>query len=327
MRTLKLALLIFALIPAVYIKVPRPPPVGGAQVVLQDLMPALRQAGPLPEAGGLRLEGAWRLTSDNGDFGNFSGLAQAKPGIVAVGDRGGVMMFTRPDLPGPWQPRLRRLITEDWRVSPHGSDAEAVAAEPETGALLVAYEDAPALQRFSADLATHTAIPVPVLREWPPNQGPEAMAHIADHRTIIVGEAYARWFDRSLHTGLIFAGEPRPYETPARFTLKMPAGYRPSELAPMPDGRLLVLGRSFSFAGFRSVIAVFDAAAVRPGATIVPRVIARINDPRIRENYEGMTVTREPGGNLAIWLISDSNEMVWAQRTLLLKLRLALPAP
>jgi hypothetical protein len=34
-----------------------------------------------------------------------------------------------------------------------------------------------------------------------------------------------------------------------------------------------------------------------------------------------MTVTREADGGEAIWLISDNNQMVWAQRTLLLKLR------
>lgn len=79
--------------------------------------------------------------------------------------------------------------------------------------------------------------------------------------------------------------------------------------------------------GFRSVIAVFAQKDVRPGAVITPKVIARIDDPRIRDNYEGMTVTREPDGSRLVWLISDSNEMVWAQRTLLLKLRIGPEAP
>jgi hypothetical protein len=51
-------------------------------------------------------------------------------------------------------------------------------------------------------------------------------------------------------------------------------------------------------------------------------VIARIDDPRIHDNYEGMAVTREADGSQIVWLVSDSNEMVWAQRTLLLKLRI-----
>jgi len=65
-----------------------------------------------------------------------------------------------------------------------------------------------------------------------------------------------------------------------------------------------------------------DPAAIRPGAQVAPRPIAWIGDPRIRDNYEGMVATPEADGSTAIWLISDSNEMVWLQRTLLLKLRL-----
>jgi hypothetical protein len=322
MRAFKLALLILALIPAVYCQVPRPRPVLDARIGLEDLMPALRRQGSLPETGALQLVGAWRLTSSHRDFGNFSGMAHTDPALVTVGDKGGVMWFTRPDLPGPWKTRLTRLINQDWRRRPYDTDAEAVAVEPGTGDLLVGYEGATAMVRFSADLSARTLIPLPVLSEWPSNQGPEAMTRLADGRTVIIGEAYARWFDRSLHTGLVFPGDPRPYEAPARFQMRMPPGFRPSELAQMPDGRLLVLGRTFSFAGFRSMIGILDPTDIRPGATITPREIAHIGDPRIRENYEGMTVTRESDGGAAIWLISDSNQMVWAQRTLLLKLQL-----
>ncbi len=326
MRALKLALLILVLLPAVYCHAPKPPPVTDPRVALVDLMPALRKAGRMPDTGALQLVGAWQMRSGNPQFGNFSGLAQTGEGFVTVGDRGGVLWFSRPDWPrdrpGPWRTRLARLINLEWRKYRYPVDAEAVAVEPGTRNLLVAFEDAPIVERFSPDLAQRTRIPLPVFAEWPPNQGPEAMTRLADGRTVVVGEVYARWLDRTRHPGLIFPGEPRPFEIPARFTVNMPAGYRPSELAQMPDGRLLVLGRNFSFAGFRSVIGLFAPADVRPGATITPRVIARISDPRIRENYEGMTVTREADGSQAIWLISDSNEMVWAQRTLLLKLRL-----
>jgi hypothetical protein len=68
----------------------------------------------------------------------------------------------------------------------------------------------------------------------------------------------------------------------------MPAGYCPSELAQMPDGRLLVQGRRFGRTGF----------------------------------YKAITVTREADGSQLVWLVSDSNEMVLLQRTLVLKLRI-----
>jgi hypothetical protein len=324
MRALKLALLILALLPTFFLRTPKQPLTMDRRIGIVDLMPTLRGAGELPSAGSLMLVGAWRLTSDHHDFGNFSGLAQTQGGLVTVGDRGGVLWFPRPDQPGPWRTRLTRLIDLEWTKYHYPTDAEAVVVEPGTGDLLVAYEGSLKLERYSPNLAVRTPIPLPVLDEWPENQGPEAMTRLADGRTAIVGEVYARWLDRTLHPAFVFKGEPRPNEQPVRFELQMLPGYRPSELAQMPDGRLLVLGRGFDIGGFRSVIAVFAPSDIRPGATVTPRVIAQIDDPRIRENYEGMTVTRERDGSFAIWLISDSNQMVWAQRTLLLKLRFDL---
>lgn len=322
MRALKLALLILALVLTVYVRGPKPPQGPPyPPIVPVDLMPALRKGG-IPHTDALQLVGAWHLVSPGRNLGTFSGLALTERGFVAVGDRGAVMWFTRPDRQGPWWPKLRRLIGLDWRRNHFPTDAESVAVVPGSGDLLVGYEDAPVVERYSADLAQRTTIDLPVLKEWPDNQGPEAMTLLADGRAVIVSESYSHWFDRTRHPGLVFAGLPHALETPARFEMIMPAGYRPSELAQMPDGRLLVLGRNFSMAGFRSLIAVFAPRDIRPGAAITPRVIARITDPRIRDNYEGMTVTREADGSEMVWLISDSNEMAWAQRTLVLKLRL-----
>lgn len=320
MRALKLALLIFALVPTVWLRGEAPVRARGGAIQLVDLMPALGHS--LPDTGTLQLLGAWQLRGPDRNLSTLSGLAQTRGGFVAVGDRGGVLWFARPDRPGPWHARLTRLVHLNWRKYRYPTDAEAALVDPHTGDLVVAYEDAPMLERYSPDLARRRRIAMPALAEWSENQGPEAMTRLTDGRTMIVGETHARWLDRTRHPGLLFPDLPRSGENPARFELFMPAGYRPSELAQMPDGRVLVLGRHFSLAGFRSVIAIFAAEDVQPGAVITPRVIARIADPRLRDNYEGMTVTREADGSQMVWLLSDSNETVWAQRTLLLKLRI-----
>lgn len=320
MRALKLALLILALLPTLWLRSVQPPPPRDPAIQLADLMPALRSS--LPATGALRLEGAWQILGQARLLGTLSGLAQTRDGLVAVGDRGGILWFPRPDRPGPWYARASRLINLDWNTYHYPTDAEAVMVDPADGGLLVAYEDAPLLERYSPDLARRSGIPLPVLAAWPDNQGPEATARLFDGRTVMVGETYARLLDRTRHPGLIFTGMPRPFESPQRFELVMPAGYRPSELAQMPDGRLLILGRHFSLMGFRSVIAVFAPQDIRPGAVLTPKVIARIDDPRIRDNYEGMLVTHEPDGSQMVWLISDSNEMAVLQRTMLLKLRI-----
>jgi Esterase-like activity of phytase len=194
MRAFKLALLILALVPTVFLRGPRPVIEAGG-LGLVDLMPALRAGGPLPNTGALRLEGAWQITGHPPGSGTFSGLAQSGGGFVSVGDRGALLRFARPDR-GPWQPRLDRLFHLDWRRYHYPTDAESITIVPGSGDFLVGYEDSPALGRFSADLARHSVIPVPALSEWPPNQGPESMAILADGRTVIIGEGYARWLDR-----------------------------------------------------------------------------------------------------------------------------------
>lgn len=322
MRALKLALLILALVPTLWLHGGKPPEPHDRGIGLVDLMPSLR--GNLPETGSLRLEGAWQITAHARalGMGTLSALAQTSRGLAAVGDRGAILWFARPDRPDAWHAVSGRLINLDWRKYRYQTDAESIFVEPGSGDLIVGYEDAQMLERFSADLSRRSPIPLPALTEWPSNQGAEGMTRLADGRTVIVGETYSRWLDRTRHPGLIFPGTPRPFETPQRFELVMPAGYRPSELAQVPGGRVLVLGRRFNLMGFRSVIAEFAEKDVRAGAAITPHVIARIDDPRIRDNYEGMTVTREADGSQIVWLISDSNETVWAQRTLLLKLRI-----
>lgn len=322
MRSIKLVLLLLALGLLAVVRGPAPDANFDRRVWRIDLLPGLDAAGVARRIGPFELVGAWQFVSHHRDFGNFSALGQTGDGrMVAVGDKDGLMWFTRPDRPGPWHAKIAQPFTGDWRRTPIYGDAEALSVDPHDGSLLLAYEGVPAMFRFRADLTHPQRIDIPALGAFQPNQGPEAMAQLADGRTAIFIEEYAGTFDRRSHVGLLFPSAPRPGEQPARFTVEMPEGYRPTELAVLPDRRVLVLGRTFGLTGFRSVIGLVDPAAIRAGATVTVREIARITDPRIAENYEGMAVTSEPDGGYAVWLVSDSNEMDWAQRTLMLKLR------
>ncbi|NKJ42727.1 esterase-like activity of phytase family protein [Novosphingobium sp. SG720] len=325
MRRIALFLLILALVPAIYVRQHLPPPSPYRPVIYHDLLPGLRAAGHDPRYGALTLTGAWQLTSANPDFGNFSALAVRSSGdLLAVSDRNAVMVFSRPDRPGPWHTWQRDTIRQAWRGQEIDTDSESVSVDPRSGNVLIGYEGTPRFHLFSADFTHDRKIAAPVLMEWPNNQGPESLRQLADGRTVAIGEVYAHWWSRRRHTGLIWPGLPRPNQAPARFELIMPEGYRPVELAQAPDGRLLVLGRKFTLGGFRTVVTlVADPRAIRPGAQVEAQPIAWIDDPRIRDNYEGMVATPEADGSTAIWLISDSNQMVWLQRTLLLKLKLS----
>ncbi|MBX9885847.1 MAG: esterase-like activity of phytase family protein, partial [Novosphingobium sp.] len=176
MRALKLALLILALVPTAWLRSAQPPPPRDPDIHLVDLMPGLR--GSLPATGALRLEGAWQILGRARMLGTLSGLAQTGGGLVAVGDRGGIVRFARPDGPGPWHAQAARLVNLDWNKHHYPTDAEAVMVDPASGDLIVAYEDAPMLERFSPDLARRSRIPLPVLAEWQDNQGPEAMTRL-----------------------------------------------------------------------------------------------------------------------------------------------------
>lgn len=283
----------------------------------------LMAAGPLRISGRVDLVGAWQLRSSHPLFGNYSALIPLDASrLLAISDRNAMIEFARPDLPPSSLTLLRRPFPDQWQLDRQSTDIEAISFVPATGDYLIARENSRAVDAFRPDFSRFRSLAVPMLGEWPENQGPEAMQVLADGRLVMVGEVYAHWYDRRFHPAVVFRGLPGGREAPGRFELAMPEGFRPVDLAQLPDGRALVLGRKFTLAGFRSVILTFDPARVRPGAIVPTQEIARIDDPRVRDNYEGMTVMADPDGSVAIWLISDNNAFVRAQRTILLKLRL-----
>lgn len=321
MRFLGMLLLLLPLLLSVTIRPDNRTPALGppGALAVGDLLAAT----PAVSTGkGSAIVGAWRLRGGFRLFGNYSALTALPDGrLLALGDRNDTLVFAPPGRPR--RPVLAQMpFPGTWGRDGHSFDGEAVTALAGTQRLLVACEGADTLALFDPDLRRFRRITVPALREWGYNQGPEAMRQLADGRLVLVAEMRARWYDRTRYPGLIFAGVPRPGERPGRFELVMPEGFRPTELAQMPDGRVLVLGRKFALTGFHSVIVAADAGTIRDGAVVPTHEVARISDSRLRENYEGMAVLPEPDGSSAVWLISDSNTMAWLQRTILLKLRL-----
>jgi hypothetical protein len=320
-RLLATLLLLLAAYGATFWRSPVPQPSFDPRVTFDDLMPEIRRGG-LPVMGAVDLVGAWHLHSANRDFGSYSALAALPDGqLLAVSDKNGVLRFDPPGRRVPQRTAIRPLFGGNPFIAKHEADAEAVAIDPATGDVWASFEGNAVFVRFAPDFSTYAKVAAPVLEEWPDNSGPEAMTRLADGRFVAMIEDSTSLLHPDRHPVLVYRGAPRPGEVPLRLAVEMPGGFRPTDAAQLPDGRLLVLGRKVTLTGFTCVLALVDPREFKAGAVVIARELARVDDPRLRDNYEGLAVVREADGAVTLWLVSDDNLSTWFQRTLLLELR------
>ena len=158
------------------------------------------------------------------------------------------------------------------------------------------------------------------MRRWRSNSGAEAMVRLADGRFLVFAEGRS---DDPGFAGCCCSTAIRPRPAPARSALRYrpPVGYRITDAALLPDGRLLLLNRRFTLldglsARLRSPLGCASRARLIEG-----REIATLKAPLTVDNMEALSVTRE-GGRTIVWIASDDNFNP-LQRTLLLKFELA----
>ena len=84
-----------------------------------------------------------------------------------------------------------------------------------------------------------------------------------------------------------------------------------------------MLERAFDMVrGVRCRVMRFDAAQLKPGATVRAEELARLASPYAVDNLEGMAATKGARGETLLWLISDDNFNP-LQRNILLLFELA----
>lgn len=291
-------------------------------VALDSRDPANRRVGSLTYLGGVRLR------SPDPAFGGFSAMQVIGDRFLLVSDAGNIVRFR---LDAAF--RLSDASFGDVGMGPSTGrykpdrDVESLAHDPATGRIWLGYERENAIWRYDAALAQADRYVRPVaMRDWSVNGGPESMVRLSDGRFIVIGET-ARpkgALAKTGRLGLLFAGDPT--EAPDRsfaFTYLPPPGFDPSDITELPDGRLLVLNRSFGLPDlFTAKLTVIDANAIRPGAVVQGREIAHFAAPLLHDNFEALAVTRE-GNDTILWMASDDNQQFWEQ-SLLLKFRLDL---
>lgn len=299
---------------------PPPPPGPGeaslsfAPVVLNESDPAQRRVGRL-----LFLEG-WSISSDSERFGGISAMHVENGRVIAISDAGTVLRFA---LPGRGPGRVGLDPLPQGPGSPlRKSNRDTEAIWVEDGQLRVAFERHNMIWRYRLpDLAPISAARPEAMRRWRVNSGPEAMVRLADGRYLVFAEG--RDNDGDLSDVALFAGDPSvPGTRSAGLSYRRPRGFRVTDAAVLPDGRLLMLNRRFALLeGVAAILSVADPRGIGPGATIEAREIAALRSPLTVDNMEALSVAVENGRTI-VWIASDDNFLP-LQRTLLMKFALA----
>lgn len=301
----------------------RPPPLalpeGPAEAALSFQPIALDpDAAERRRVGGLIYLGGWVLRSDTPRFGAISAMHVEHGEVIALNDAGTLLRFP---LPGGGD-RVRIVPL------PRGPGPATRKSNRDTEAMLirgdglwVAFEKHNMVWRYRrSDLAASAAARPAPMRRWRSNTGPEAMVRLADGRFLVLAEGPND--GAAFSDAVLFDGDPAERSTPAvALRYRRVPGFRVTDAALLPDGRLLLLNRRFHWLeGISAVLAVAETRGLRGGAIIESRELARLASPLTVDNMEALSVTRENGRTI-VWMASDDNFLP-LQRTLLLKFAL-----
>lgn len=293
------------------------PEIRADAVALDTGDPARTRLGELTWLGGVK------LTSPDPAFGGFSAMRVAGDRFTLVSDGGNIVQFR---MGSDWQ--IRDSAFSNLPAGPGTGwykadrDSESMTIDPDSGQAWLGFERFNTIWRYAPDFAKAERHAEPqAMAGWPENGGPEAMARLRSGAFVLLSEADGPK-GKPARFGLVFAQDPTVNPRPAfTFTYVPPAGFQPTDMAELPDGRLLILNRrGLPFEGFTAKLALVERGAIRPGATVAGREIATFAGSVAHDNFEALAVSEE-GGKPIVWIASDDNGN-WFQRSLLLKFRL-----
>lgn len=285
------------------------------RVPLSTSDPTRTRVGALTYLGGIA------LSSHDRAFGGFSAMSVVGDAFTLLADGGTVLTFRMGQDLRPQGTRLFSLPAgprTGWRK--RDRDAESMTRDPGTGKVWVGFESVDEIWRYSPGLQrAEQQRESRAMRHWPSAGGIESLARLADGRFVALSEAAPP--GQSARAGLVWRRDPARSEPGVAFRYSPGAGYDPSDITQLPDGRLIVVERAFGlpFRWYARLMLV-NPARIRPGATVTGREIARLASPLISDNWEAVAATHE-GGATILWLVSDDNQSA-LQRTLLTKWRL-----
>ncbi|MDP6707209.1 MAG: esterase-like activity of phytase family protein [Alphaproteobacteria bacterium] len=304
---------------------------GAAEVTVRLEPVPLNVNDPAQErVGALRFIAGYILRSDDLAFGGLSGLTLSLDGrrFVAVSDlgrwlTGKLLLAADGRLEGLAEVSMSPLPDTDGRpvnADAGMHDAEAVERQGD-GGYLVSFERRHRLWRYpppaglAGDRAKRFLRPDDFDR-LPVNGGIEALAVLADGGVLMLSEAFYVG-NGDLQGWLWRRGRTRPLRYATSWAFK------PTDIARLPNGDLLVLERRYSLLGGAGArLRRLAKADIKAGARLKGQEIARLEWPLTVDNFEGLAVAPAPGGGTLVYLLSDNNFSP-LQDTLLLQFRLA----
>ena len=295
-----------------YPRLPEKPEIWAEPVPLREDAPAARGLGAL------RFIEGWWLRSDHPHFGGISAIDVAGDKILALSDGGVVMRFAAPTGRGRIRLDIGPLVDAPGpKKKQRDSEAMAVVG----GSAWITFERTNAVYRYrTGDWRSDESSRPQPMRDWPLNSGAEAMIRLRDGRFLIFSEG-ARLAGGEKEV-LLFDGDPTIDETSfMRLGYRPPEGFRITDAAQLPDGRLLLLNRRISLLdGIMVKLTVVDRPDFREGAVLEARELAHFQPPVTTDNYEALSIVQEKAGAI-LWIASDDN-LMGIQRTLLMKFAL-----
>lgn len=239
--------------------------------------------------GDLTLVGAWELGSPDSRFGGFSGLALHEGGLLALTDNGALASF-----PKPGTTNRPAVTMRDLPDGPGSAiyiwyrDAEALARDPLGRGWWVAFEVRHELWLFDPGFTRGLKRVRMGPERWPLNGGAEGLVALPGPELLIFPENSSKLFRMRGSRAVAEAVQGRKAAV--------------SDAATLPDGRLILIERSFGVTGFRNDLAILDR---REGGH---QISERFNLPAgILTNFEGVAAEARANGAIRLWIISDDN--------------------
>ncbi|MBX3445149.1 MAG: esterase-like activity of phytase family protein [Parvibaculaceae bacterium] len=293
------------------------------------------------KTGELHWAGGIEITSTDKDFGGWSGLAVSSDGatLLSVSDEGHwltamVLYDERGRLSGIAEPRMAPMLGLDGKPisgSKTLGDAEGLVvdtsdADSLMGRAYVSFERAHRIWRYDLARSGAEAKPEQLLTQrhfgrLNSNGGLEAIELLPPAeeggRPRILAITEDTLDPRGNIRGFIARGRDIAW-----FGVKPHSPFKPTDMARLPNGDILLLERRYSMlAGVGMQMRRIAADDIAPGAVLDGDVLVNVGQRYSIDNMEGLAVRADENGDLLIYMISDNNYNP-LQRTLLLMFRL-----